>query len=285
MSKKQHYLPCVYLGNFSSELDRNIRKRNLYRNDGRGRPNVRVPIESQGVEDFYYGVLGADEVESDFGGVERDYGRIYQDVASVYPVRKDLKKLLAHFLVILTRGKAVQNLLTKPFYQAFSLALYQFGEHYLYDQQLTELRDERFTRYLQNRYVEVILTSRGKELITSDNPALVLTDNRGKSMLLGMLPLSPSKLLVIYDKTNVQFKQTRLSESDVSAINGLQAANSIQAVYSDTPLDSEALEKLDGLFQRRLGPNIVVEENEISYDFRLAREVVDQLSFVLRTST
>lgn len=277
---KQHYLPCVYLGNFGQDVSGELRKRRIYRNDNGDSPNVHVTVESQGVEEFFYDSLDPEDIETDFGRVESDYGRICRSTFDAYPTHEDLKRLLAHFIVILARGKSLENeLRNDSFYKAFGLALYHFAQHLMYDRELNGLKDPAFRNFVRSRYVEVVLTTKGEPLITSDNPAIVLVDPSISWMVLGLLPMSPEKILVIYDKQRIRFKQTRLSFDDVSLLNGLQASNSHRAVYSRTMLSQENLGELTELFARRLQP-IRVSEDGLDYAFRPISVVGNRLSFI-----
>ena len=62
--KKQHWLPAAYLRNFSVDGAKSTRKSMIWRIDERIRK--KVPVESQGFDDYHYSQEAPEEVEREF---------------------------------------------------------------------------------------------------------------------------------------------------------------------------------------------------------------------------
>ena len=277
--KKQHYVPCAYLAQFSANPRPRLRKSKVYRTDN-NIENRLVPVETQCFKEFYYEEDDTQKVEDELKTLEDELQKIIGQCNEGMPKQRELKLLMLHHAYMFSRGEAVENVSSTTKYTSYNNASNLLLAHYFYDQPITDLRNKDFANYLFNNYGSLVLTSKGESLITSDNPVIVFQTLDGVQAALSFMPLTSHRISILFHKSYVRAKPTKLDTLDVANLNALQAMNSYEAIFSFDELPEKDLVSARKCFGKRRYPKVQINDKGGKFDLPLVSTVAKKFSFI-----
>lgn len=260
--KNQHFLPAVYLQEFSADKSRNDRKSRVWRFDGKRSHSV--VVESQCAKDYFYSKDHAVIVESMFGEMESFYGGCVQKVKQGKQPKKDeFFGLILMMFDLKLRNAAQRNETAHDNYQAYRMRLHLFKRSILLGWNERDPSDAEVVEHLTRNWRLKILTAEtGTEFLTSDNPAIWLASPGPKPKLeMVILPLTPDHVAVAYDKRLVQVTGSATTAHDQFGMIQLQCRSSVHSVYSSEQLMEDEEKLVSQLLKtERSNPGTITEE-------------------------
>jgi hypothetical protein len=246
--KLQHYLPAVYLKQFSPDGPASTRKSFLWRLGTATQAFVKV--EDQCREPFHYSKTKAQEAENLFQESENLYGRALQCIwQRTEATKRQYFGLIVMMMSLHLRSPAYKNLSSLD-----NLELYRGLEETFMQQVL--MADFPDARSLQDRWSNfsaiwrVTVMKTPDEIFTSDNPALccAIDDQRDVHFLL--LPVTPRFCAVAFDKRFLDIIGPMTSQ-DLLRIQTLLAGASLEALYSSRAFTSGESDNLNDFRNNR----------------------------------
>jgi hypothetical protein len=260
----QHYLPCVYLKQFSVDgptAERNSRIWSLSRHG-----HTALPVESQCYERKFYSAIDSTTAEKLFDHYEDLYGTLAQRIWKGDRNRNIREYFgLMFFIVSLhLRNPAYEvSRAFGPRIKAYTLLESQFIHHHLMgapdcastlDQQLERLKD--FWG------VFVYTSASENRLITSDNPALWFSTNGSGDLHFMILPVTPNSCAIAYNREVISLAENSLSPADVDVLNEAQVKSCLAALYSDAPFSEQNRQESAEFWIRHKPPSGFVTDDE-----------------------
>jgi hypothetical protein len=243
----QHYLPAVYLKNFSVDGKTADRKSRVYRYDGK--KSVAVPVETQCAEDYFYCSEARKEVEGMFQQMEGIYGNLLKKIwdwksASGSAEYFSFILALADFHI---RNIAYVNETGVRRIEAYKAMLALWRDFIC---SVENASDEKWANVLQEDWrVVIVAPPTGGDFITSDNPC-IWSGPKGKHSLM-FLPLTPEQMAVAYNRKVHRITKGVISKNDLDQLNAAQANHSIKAVYSHLPHSPKGEARVKQIFDIR----------------------------------
>ena len=240
--KKQHYLPIVYLSQFSRSLDVEIEsgKRKIWR-IGLTSTNC-VPIDKQCQKDYFYSKERARISESYFSEIESKYGDIVNSVISGQKLTKESMFLFFLCAVDLYARSFKFKVDEVEDEFEFYLRRIEIFKRNLINRDLIRSSDRQLRDYLLNWWdFSLIPFSEGRNILTSDCPSIWLGSQRNENELKGVLmPITPNYCFVAVHNEYYKIKQIEGSLEDSTVIILNEIKNSIHSVYfSDKPNEEQ----------------------------------------------
>lgn len=269
--KRQHYVPQFYLRNFVREDNKftifNIKSEKIIEN---------APYRKQCYEDYYY---GDDEVwEEKLGAIESSAALIIAKInkqSNYYPDVEEIKILKKSILYQRYRTiRNKDNLLNMRWDGAktyVEMNLRKEGK-YVSENTLKVLKKEfekRYDRIIPQQALEITANlldniedlklliiqynNKTHNLISSDNPVIFYNPFYKRAVglinagLIILLPISPSKLIVIYDSKMYQrYKNNKIvkltNENEVKMLNIFQLIVAKEIVYFQNKCQAQFIE-------------------------------------------
>lgn len=235
-TKKQHYLPFVYLNQFRSDIAVKERGKSLFYIDN-GDIVKQVPIDTQGAKKWFYRDINTDESEAAFQTFESDWNTVIdnQRRAKYEDALAFIQIVMFHF-----RNKGIQLIDSKfPRFESIQNAVEGF-----INQKILKLDNDQ-TLYGEPDLIRNfpwscrIIDFSGAVLITSDNPSIltITPDNLGYGPF--FIPISPSELLVAIDKSKYSFVSYRGTQQDARVSNSYVGCQSEKMIYYSQKLPQD----------------------------------------------
>lgn len=290
--KKQHFVPQLYLKNFSSQEKKfsllNIKKNQVV-ND--------VPYMDQCYEDYFYG--SDKKWENELSRLEGKWASIFDKIilnASYYPSHEEIS-LIKEFVVYQAhRTPSINNQIKEYGWKLIETAVnMQYGK-------TLDIIDPKIKQQVKIQFIKekmsntsqmcleisknvvkaikdlnlLIINYTGSiDLVTSDNPIIFYNDyciySTGLSQagLIIFFPVSSRKLIVIYDsKMYPRFKEKKIvelnNESEVKLLNKFQIISADNLVFFKNKIMSDLVKKLKKEVQNE---RKLYFESLIPYDF------------------
>jgi len=238
--KNQHWLPCVYLKEFSPDFCRG-RKSEVWRFDGSR--SLFVPVDSQCNDKCFYTAASAKEAESYFGQIENLYGGCLKKIragANQEPTFQEYFGLILMVFDLCLRNKSHQNLTGQNNLGAYRTRLFCFLRDMVLGKSDGIPTEKELKSHLHKHWrVRIIAPTSNSELITSDNPTMLFTTNDRRDCHFAILPVTPFHIAVAFDERFVQILSDRTTHADDGILNKNQCRQAVSAVYSRTRLDVE----------------------------------------------
>ncbi len=240
--EKQHYLPVVYLKQFSEDGSTSTRTSRVWFLNGTGqRP---VPVETQCYLSFFNSELRAEEAEKFFQESEGLYGEIAKHIwdGNYARCERDYLGLIIFAISLHLRNPAYDlgsNFADR--WDAYKLLEQQFAHHVLAGGKGGAPTEVELYAILRGKWVvRLIRTMPGDTLITSDNPSVFYSTSPSGDVHFITLPVVPNCCAFIYDRTIVSDAGARtLNTKDVDLLNGAQLHSMWRALYSHAPFAEE----------------------------------------------
>lgn len=265
--KKQHYLPVSYLSNFSDNPAKRDRKSFVWRIDGE--KQIRVPVESQCYENFFYSKDNPEETEKTFHIRETAYCRIAEELKKTGDiVERSMGDLFLYMFDLNLRNANHKNLTEKDGFYAYQQRLNIFLTQMLMKIEPTEFNVESIKAHITNNWrMEIVQAADGYTFVTSDNPSVFMTctsenPKPHKAVEIIMLPLDPQHLALAFDRRFVGIDiKPKVTVSDMITLNLNQIQNSERCIFSDREFDKTDLEQCKfHLSQRKKSPGYLDEK-------------------------
>ncbi|SRR5579862_163483 len=248
--KKQHYLPAVYLKQFSIEGSDATRKSKLYRLDRNFSGSVTV--EDQCREDFYNSAASPVAAEA----LHQKYEDIYGKLATRIWAGENAGSEYNYFGLIITmlnlhfRNPAYENRTGDE-----RISVYTNLEAEFLEQSLGVRPDpvspslEHLALFKKCWGVSLMKTVE-PSLLTSDNPAHIFGEDNVPRLI--TLPITPQVCAVAFDRRKFPKVWSQdLSALDVGRLNSLQAHCCISAVFAAEEISPEDAVKIRDIWVKR----------------------------------
>ncbi len=235
--KKQHYLPAVYLREFSADKARGDAQ--VWRCDGK--QNGLVSVRNECCADYFYSKEQPASVEKMFQNSEGFYAECIRAIQSgKAPARSQFFGLILIIFDLHLRNAAYENQTGKDNLHAYRLRLHGLKK-LLLDRQDDELTDDEVWEHLKNYWrVRILLSSPGNEFVTSDNPSILFaSQDASPNLQFTALPFTPIHMAIAYDCRRVEVTGEQTCPQDEELLNRLQLSNAWQCVYSSVDLSVE----------------------------------------------
>ena len=223
---RQHYLPAVYLQQFSVDGRWATRKSHIWRLD-RERSKF-VPVDSQCAPKHFYSRLDSQGAEATFHEIEGVYGQIAQKIwLRQQPSQKHYFGLILMMLDLHCRNITYENLTAKENLHAYKVRMHCMRD--LMGDPNAPLSNQQFLERWQVRLFE---NEDPSGLVTSDNPALFFTLDESSQLHLTIVPVTPSSCAVAFDSRFIQAAGNHLSVHDGSLLNHYQLNHSYECLFA-----------------------------------------------------
>lgn len=240
--KKQHYLPAVYLQQFSEDQVNPSRNSFIWRTDLKGAK--RVPLVSQCAKDYHYSKTEAEKVERMFAKGEGLYAEIVRKLKDRRGTTiKDYYGLIILMADIHIRNAAQQNLTGDENIKAYQYLMVALRYLFLNRAGTEPIPEEQeVADHLQNYWrLRVVMAPRMSGLVTSDHPAIFIASyHLSPRLQMILMPLTYAHMAIAYDWRMIQLTGKGMTEQDVGRFNNMQAQVAREAIFSGARLDAES---------------------------------------------
>lgn len=229
--RKQHYLPAVYLKQFSFDGPKATRKSLIHRTTKDCISHVTV--ESQCVRNFTYSKSEPERVEKFFQDTENHYRRITKLVwAKQRPAELDYFALILVMFDFHIRNIAYENLTGEENYYAYLRRLSYVRSGILGSKSDFPASEEESKTHLRNYWrIKLLQTPAGGELVTSDNPCIWCNWEDGNQLHCMIMPILPNVCAIAFDNRYSRINYN-LTEADTAQLNAWQVLHCRENLYS-----------------------------------------------------
>lgn len=256
--QRQHYLPAVYLKQFSIDgvsarrdsfiwrLDRSIHKE--------------VPVETQCHERFFYSATEPVAAEVFFGESEELFGQIAQRVWQGLENRgfRDYFGLLIFMISLHLRNPAYRFDLAMSRLEGYKLLEQHVVHHVFLRGSAAALTDSELLDLLKQNWRVRLLTfpeSNLHQLVVSDNPSVWFSTNDSGDVHYIILPVTPHCCAIAFDCSTVEVECRPLRQSEVEVLNLIQAKSMINALYGPQPFSPQDQKEMPEFLGKRQPPS------------------------------
>jgi len=259
--KKQHYLPVSYLSNFSDDPAKRDRKSFVWRVDGE--KQIRVPVESQCYENFFYSKINPETAEKSFHTREGAYCRILKELETTGNIaERNMGDLFLYMFDLNLRNANHRNQTENDGFYAYQQRLNIFLTQMLLKIETPNLNvgavTEAIKSHITNNWrMEIVRAAENYNFITSDNPSVFMTCTSSnpqphKAVEIIMLPLDSQNLAFAFDRRFMWVDiKPQATVSDMITLNLNQIQNSERCIFSDREIDDKDLEQCKLHFANR----------------------------------
>lgn len=255
LPQKQHYLPAVYLKQFSTDGKNATRTSQIWRLGGKG--SQEVSVESQCHERFFYSASAPAEAEQFFQSFEGPYGELAQTIW-----RKEQNKNLKEYFGLILFMVSLH--LRNPAYEIRQRNIARIDIYKLLEQQFVHhvllrgsgkvpTNDELFDILKEKWRVKLFSTTTGA-LVTSDNPVLWYSMDESGDVHWILLPVTPYCCAIAFDHTTVAVNGFELTASDEENVNREQTSSMIKALYAHEPFCPDVVSAAPEFWSRHQSP-------------------------------
>ncbi|SRR5579862_643662 len=217
--KRQHYLPTVYLKQFSSDKSILSRKSRVWRTDENG--SRIAPVESECRSDYFYSKKDPKSAETLFHGLENLYPSGVSKVRSeAEPNRDEHFSFMLMMFDLHLRNAAYENRTGSEGIEAYNVRVNLFKRELLLHRTEGEPSEDECLRCLRDHWrVRIVTAPTGIELLTSDNPSLWFTTRPNGGLHFAILPITPRFCAVAFDQRAVQAVSATTSDEERTILN------------------------------------------------------------------
>jgi Protein of unknown function (DUF4238) len=253
--QKQHYLPAIYLRQFSVDGRDSSRKSKIWRLNENA--HKAVPVESQCHDRFFYSASDSLAAEKIFQAFEDMYARLVELIWKGRQNRTD-KEYFGLILMIISlhlRNPAYEVRQHVARIDAYKLLEQQVVYHVLLPGSEEALKPEQLLAVVKRRW-RVRLLSRllGPTLVTSDNPSVWYTVNDSGDPHFMVLPVTPECCAIAFNRDAITVEGSVLTKTDVEVLNQTQAKSMLKALYSSVAFCEQDQSAATGMWKARTPP-------------------------------
>jgi hypothetical protein len=267
--RRQHYLPAVYLKQFSADGPNATRTSSIWRLDQQR--SVCVSVESQCAKDYFYSLCDPEGTEEMFRGMEAAYGRIAQKIWSGEDsTERDFFGLILMMFDLHCRNVCYANRTQEENVHAYRVRIHCLRQILMGDTCGT-VSDQQFGEHLRTVWrVRLLKATRGDELATCDNPVLWFTFDETADLHLMVMPVTPFYCAVAFDRRFSRAVGSNLSTTDESHLNNLQVLNCCECLFTLNELTAGEQQSVRDKWKGREKPFGYVDEKQWSASLKLA---------------
>ncbi len=255
---RQHYLPVVFLKQFSEDGPRAERTSFIHRMDAKS--CVRVAVESQCYQEGFYSHRTPFDAEAMFKGLEDQYGRVAQKIwRQEDPGKESYFALIVMMFDLHLRGLGYENATRESNASAYRRRAQSFFDAVLIaDGGVGHTVGEAAAHMEAHWRVRLFATPPDHVLVASDWPSLWFIPPQNESVWAAMLPVTPHYYAVAFDQRHVAVVGSTLTAQDTALLNRHQLHHSVKAVFSSvrpSDLEFEGAQKVLATHERPGGPD------------------------------
>lgn len=234
--KLQHYLPAVYLKQFSPDGQNATRKSSLWRLGDA--THVFAKVENQCREPFHYSKTRPEQAENLFHEGEQLYGKALQHI---WQGREATKRqyfgLIVMMMSLHLRNPAYENRSGLDNFEVYLGLEESFMSQVLIaDSSGGKSRRERRPHF--SACWRVIVMKTPDAIFTSDNPAVCCAIDDSRDVHFILLPVTPAFCAIAFDNRFLEIAGPMTME-DLSIIQTLLVGFSLEAVFSHRAFSDE----------------------------------------------
>jgi uncharacterized protein DUF4238 len=284
--KRQHYLPAVYLKNFTLDGAHATRSSNLWRID----PSrcVSVTVESQCAEDFMFSRKEPKKTEEMFQQIEGRYGAAVRKIwTGEDPKVGDSLALILTMIELHARNAVHQNLTGHEGVDAYNRRLDSFFTRMLLEMDASRsATPEEIRDHLKQHWRVRLLRTAENMLLTSDHPSQWLSwDKSNESVAVDfiLMPVTGFMYAIAYDRRRSKVRGNSLTESDEIVLATNQIHQCGEAVYMAEKPTDDVVWRVRKEWKDRVSPTTRTDLEKWDLNVRVPpRE--DMLSFLRRAA-
>lgn len=230
--KRQHYLPSVYLKQFSIDAHRASRVSLIWRLDPK--KHLCVPVNSQCAKDYFYTKKEAESTESMFEQMENLYDQIAKKVwARTNLTHQEDFGLILMMLDLHCRNSRYTNRTGEENIKAYRIRIHCLRNHLLLYKGSQNATDEELFAHLHSSWrVRLLQPADENQLITSDNPSIWFTLDQSSGLHVVLMPVTPYSCAVAFDRHYCSVIGTSLTGNDQEILNQHQVLVCKDALFS-----------------------------------------------------
>jgi hypothetical protein len=237
---RQHYLPVVFLKQFSEDGPQSTRDSFICRVDATR--CVRVPVESQGYQDGFYSRRSPFEAEAMFKDLEGKYGAVAQKIwRQENSDKESFFALIVMMFDLHLRGLGYENASLDSNASAYLRRAQSFFDQVLIADGRSDHSVAEAAAHLEAHWrVRVLSIPSDHSVITSDWPSLWFMPPQGENVCAAMLAVTPNCYAVAFDQRHIGVAGSTLTQEDTALLNRHQLHHAVEAVFTPHwPSDAE----------------------------------------------
>jgi len=261
--RNQHYLPAVYLKQFSVDGIKATRKSRIWRHDKER--SVPVAVESQCAQEYFYSSRDPKGIEDMFRKQgENAYGQIAKKIwQREHSKNGDYFGLISLIFDLHCRNIAYENRTRQEHRHAYEVLIECLRDWILRRCPASIDPDQQFVEHIRAVWrVRLSVTAGNGELSTSDNPALLFTLNETNDLHLAIMPVTPFCCAVAFDSRFSKMIEGHLSVVDQSRLNRYQLSHCCDCVFTSNELSAEQQKFIREQWKKRERHSGYVDERE-----------------------
>lgn len=265
--KRQHFLPCVYLKNFSADGARATRLSKVWRVDAKR--SILVTVESQCSGDYLFSKTNAEKSEREFQAIEDGYAAAIAKIWSGGdPTVFEYFALMASVFDLYARNIVHENYTGREGGHAYQLRMVSLLNYLIVGNQSREALPETeiFSRLKQHWRVRLFKTPPGREILTSDHPVLCFNWGEGEAIDFLLMAVTPTICAVVFDKRTTVTCGHTLTETDGKNFYHALATHAHSCLYTASMPENVLIESFAMLWKQRTSPRTVTDAEKWSLD-------------------
>ncbi len=276
--KRQHFLPCVYLKNFSPDGIRATRDSKVWRMD-----EARcacVPVKSQCAGDYLFSKQDPRKAEHEFQAIEEGYASALAKIwTEGEPTVFEYFALIFATFDLYTRNIAHENLTGLEGVQAYNLrTLTMLNRLVVGNYEAEALSPAELKAQLMRSWGVRLFHTPVGEIVTSDHPALCFNWGKTSAIDFILLPLTPTVCAVIFDKRTTRTKGSTLTVDDGATLFDALVTHCNSCIYASSEPDKGVVETFRILWRRRSPPHTTTDPEKWALELIIPRS--NAFSFV-----
>jgi hypothetical protein len=239
---RQHYLPCAYLKNFSSDGRTATRKSKIWRIASTDCAHVKV--ETQCAKDLLFSKKEPEKTERQFQQIEGAYGKVVRKIWTGEPLTEnDTLTLIVGMLDLHVRNVAHENQTGLEGVEAYHRRAQTLLDRLVIGNTGVEATPEsEMFAYLRRYWNVALLRPQAGDLIAGDNPSLCFSWREAVAVHFILMPVTPSVHAVAYDSRLARISGEVLTESDGAFLAISQVRHAVDCVYAAGRPDDREIE-------------------------------------------
>ncbi len=265
--KRQHFLPCVYLKNFSSDGAQATRDSKVWRIDATR--TAFVPVVSQCSGDYLFSKTDPEKSEGEFQAIENGYAAA---IAKIWkggdPTVFEYLALIVAVFDLYARNIVHENQTGGEGVHAYQLRTTSLlnrlvvGNHSVNALPLPEI----FELLKKFWGVRLFMTPPGNEIVTSDHPVLCFNWGEGERIDFFLMPVTPTVCAAVFDKRTTRTVGHSLAAADGQFLFHALATHAHSCLYTLGHPPDGAVTAFRSLWKQHTDPRTVTDPEKWSLE-------------------
>lgn len=271
--KRQHFLPCAYLKNFSPDGAAATRTSRVWRTDATRK--AFVPAESQCAGDYLFSKESPKKSESEFQKLEDGYSAA---VAKIWsggdPTTYEYFSLIVSAFDLYARNIVHENNTDGDGRHAYELRITTLMNELIVGNHTgTALPEaELLARMKEFWKVRLFRTAPGRTIATSDHPVLCFSWGPGEGIDFLLMPVTPTFCAAVFDRRTTQTTGGSLTDSDGRNLFDALASHAHSCLYSDTEPEEGLVAAFRDRWSERTNPTTSTDSEKWTLDLIVPRD-------------